>query len=326
MKSILTKILNKHALSEEECEYLIDSIESDVFNEFQLAGILSAMQLRGEKLTEIRGFRSALLRRSLTPLIDSSEAIDLCGTGGDGKNTFNISTTTSLVMAALGYKVIKHGNHGVSSGCGSSTVIEALGFELTSNTTKLEKNLKETNLCFLHAPLFHPTLQKVAPLRQKLGIRTVFNALGPLINPVQPAYQLTGTFSLELARTYAQVLRSERKAFAVFHGMGGYDELTLSDATRTISTLEDRILQPSNYHLQPILPQRISAAASPRANAQLIRAILMGNGSEEQTHVIAANVTEARLLFHPEADRIELFQETKDFILNGHTAKHFKLN
>ncbi len=326
MKTFLSNILKNQILSEDDCEHIIAMIEHPSYNEFQLAGILTALQLRGEKLSEIRGFRSALLKRSISPYLDGEKAIDLCGTGGDGKNTFNISTTSSFVMAALGYNVIKHGNYGVSSGCGSSTVVEALGFQLTSDAAQLEKDLKKNNFCFLHAPLFHPTLKKLGPLREKLGVRTIFNALGPLVNPVQPAYQLTGTFSLDLARTYAHVLKSERKEFTVFHGMSGYDELTLSDATRSIGTREDRLLQPANYQLKPIHPNKLKAADTPESNARLIRDILIGNGSEEQTNVIAANVTEARLLYAPNTDRLLLFRDTIDFIRKGHTAKHFKLN
>ena len=326
MKTYLSNVLKNQVLSEDDCEHIIDMIEHSSFNEFQLSGILTTLQLRGEKLSEIRGFRSALLKRSISPSLNGEEAIDLCGTGGDGKNPVNISTTSSFVMAALGYKVVKHGNYGVSSGCGSSTVVEALGLQLSSDPIQLEKDLTTYNFCFLHAPLFHPTLKKVAPLRAKLGVRTIFNALGPLVNPVQPAYQLTGTFSLDLARTYAHVLKTERKEFTVFHGMNGYDELTLSDATRSIGTREDRLLQPANYQLNPIHPDKLKAADSPESNARLIRDILKGKGSEEQTNVIAANVTEARLLFAPNEDRVLLFRDTIDFIRKGYTAKHFKLN
>jgi anthranilate phosphoribosyltransferase len=229
-------------------------------------------------------------------------------------------------MAAMGYKVIKHGNYGVSSNCGSSTVVEALGLKLTSDQKALQKDLNKTNLCFLHAPLFHPTMKKVGVLRQKLGIRTIFNALGPLVNPVQPAYQQTGTFSLELARSYAHVLRSERKRFIVFHGMSGYDELTLCDATRAIGSKEDRILQPKDYLLPKILPSSIHSGSTPQENASLIRTILKGEGSEEQTNVIAANVTEAQLLYHPQSDRQEIFSTTKKYIRSGYAAKHFNLS
>jgi anthranilate phosphoribosyltransferase len=326
MNELFHKVLQNHSLIEDDCEMLIDAIDKDLINEYQLAGILTTLHLRGEKLSEISGFRSALLKRSVVPELDGSDAIDMCGTGGDGKNTFNISTTSSFVMAAMGYKVIKHGNYGVSSSCGSSTVVEALGLKLTADQKELQKDLSNKNLCFLHAPLFHPTMKKVGQLRQKLGIRTIFNSLGPLVNPVQPAYQQTGTFSLELARSYAYVLRSERKRFIVFHGMNGYDELTLCDTTRAIGSQEDRILEPKDYLLPKILPDSIHSASTPHENASLIRSILKGEGSEEQTNVIAANVTEAQLLYHPRSNREEIFRETKKYIRSGYAAKHFKLS
>lgn len=326
MKELFNKVLGNHSLSEVDCEALIQAIEDENFNQLQIAGILTAIHMRGETLEEIRGFRKALLKRSFLPELDGSEAIDLCGTGGDGKNTFNISTSSSFVVAAMGYKVIKHGNYGVSSSCGSSTVVEALGFSLTNDDKKLQHALKSQNLCFLHAPLFHPTLKKVATIRQGLGIRTIFNALGPLVNPVQPAYQLTGTFSLELARSYAHVLRAERKQFTVVHGMSGYDELTLCDAARAISKNEDRILHHDDYHVLKPSANQLHSKNDPKQNAQLIRTILKGEGTEDQTNVIAANVTEARLLFDTSSSRKELFIDSKKFIQSGYTAKHFKLS
>jgi anthranilate phosphoribosyltransferase len=326
MKELFSKVLGNHSLSEVDCEALIQAIEDENFNQLQIAGILTAIHMRGETLEEIRGFRKALLKRSFLPELDGSEAIDLCGTGGDGKNTFNISTSSSFVVAAMGYKVIKHGNYGVSSSCGSSTVVEALGFSLTNDDKKLQHALKSQNLCFLHAPLFHPTLKKVATIRQGLGIRTIFNALGPLVNPVQPAYQLTGTFSLELARSYAHVLRAERKQFTVVHGMSGYDELTLCDAARAISKNEDRILHHDDYHVLKPSANQLHSKNDPKQNAQLIRTILKGEGTEDQTNVIAANVTEARLLFDTSSSRKELFIDSKKFIQSGYTAKHFKLS
>jgi len=326
MKELFSKVLGKHSLSESDSEALVQAIEEENFNQLQIAGILTAIHMRGETLDEIKGFRKALLRRSTKPELDGADAIDLCGTGGDGKNTFNISTTSSFVMAAMGYKVIKHGNYGVSSACGSSTVVEALGFRLTNNEKELQQVFKSQNLCFLHAPLFHPTLKKVAAIRQGLGIRTIFNALGPLVNPVQPAYQFTGTFSLELARSYAHVLRTERKQFTVVHGMSGYDELTLCDSTRALSKNEDRILHHNDYSVAKPSANQLRSGKDPKDNAQLIRTILKGHGSEEQTNVIAANVTEARLLFDPSGDRKEVFIDSKKFIESGYPAKHFKLS
>lgn len=326
MKELLERILNKEVLDEGQCEVLIDAIEHEKVNTCQLTAILIGIHLRGEQLTELNGFRKALLKRTVTTDLDGEKAIDLCGTGGDGKNTFNISTASSFILAALGYRVIKHGNYGVSSNCGSSTVLEALGIDLTADPRKLERSFNQNNCCFLHAPLFHPTLKKVGTLRKELGIRTIFNALGPLVNPVQPKYQLTGTFSLELARSYAHILRNERLAFKVVHGMNGYDELTLCDETRLFGSHEDKVLQAGDYGRKKLDPNTLFAAQSPTANARLIRELLNGKGSEEQMDVVAANVTEARLLFHPGDDRKSLFEDTRKFIQSGKTAQHFKLN
>jgi len=327
MNTLLDKIRAGETLCENDCELLIDQIASGNVSDIKLASFLAMLHLRGEQLEELRGFSRALLVRSVKPEIDGTNAIDLCGTGGDHKNTFNISTTSSFVLAALGYKVIKHGNYGVSSLCGSSTVLEALGFTFQTSTTELNSALKHTNCCFLHAPLFHPTLKKVAEVRKQLGFRTIFNALGPLVNPVQPAFQLTGTYSLELARSYASLFRSKRKNFGVTFGMDGYDELTLACPTRYFGMYSDEIISSRKYQLRPIDPHYLQAATSPSANANLIRSILKGEGTFVQHAVIAANVVEAiRVMDDTQPNRLDLFREVMLFIESGQTAKTFKLN
>ena len=215
MKTLLEKLLRHEHLTFEEARSFIFAIEEEKFTPETISGMLMTIQMRGAQLNEMKGFRSALLELSHRIDLDSEQAIDLCGTGGDGKNTFNISTTTAFVLASMGKKVIKHGNYGVSSLCGSSNVLEELGVTFTSNQGELQRQLDERNICFLHAPLFHPAMKKVAPIRRNLGVRTIFNNLGPLINPAQPRFQLTGTYSLELARIYQHILRNERTNYRV---------------------------------------------------------------------------------------------------------------
>lgn len=323
MQVYLHKILQHELLNAEDCEAIIDQIASSNFNATQLTAILTHLHIRGEQLEELNGFRAALLRRVLPVELDSDHAIDLCGTGGDGKSTFNISTTSSLVLAAMGYKVIKHGNHGVSSICGSSTVLEALGIPLRSDVRYLTKELAKKNVCFLHAPLFHPTLKQIGTLRKELGIRTLFNALGPLVNPAQPKYQLTGTYSLELAKSYAHILHTDNKYFSVVHGVSGYDEITLTDQTRSYTNSGDKLIQASDFLQARVSPEDVCGGKNPTENAQIIRNILQGKGSKAQMLVVAANVTEARMLYLPTENKLDIFQETHAFILSGQGAKHF---
>ena len=327
MNKLIEKLRAGEILCENDCETFIDQVASDQVSNIQLASILTFLHLRGEQLEEMQGFARALLSRSIQPDLDGTNAIDLCGTGGDNKNTFNISTTSSFVLAAMGYKVIKHGNYGVSSPCGSSTVLEALGITFSTSSSELNNLLKNTNCCFLHAPLFHPTLKKVAEVRKQLGFRTIFNALGPLVNPVQPAFQLTGTYSLELARSYACLLRSKRTNYGITFGLNGYDELTLSCPTRIFGKQSDEIVSSRQYQLKQLDPQHLNAALTPKANAEMIKRILRGEGDFAQHAVVAANVVEAiRIMEDNQPNRLDLFREAMLFIESGQAAKTFKLN
>lgn len=325
MKQIVQKILANHYLDYQECESFIHAIAEESISDEHVIAILTGIQMRGIQLEELKGFRSALLELANPVEIDAN-AIDLCGTGGDSKNTFNISTTTSMVLAAMNYKVIKHGNYGVSSLCGSSNVLEQLGFEFSNDSHILQNQLDQLNICFLHAPLFHPTMKKVAAIRTNLGIRTLFNSLGPLVNPVQPTHQMTGTYSLELAKIYHHILKGERTNYKVVFGLDGYDELTLTNTTRILGSGMDQIRSANTFGIQSILPTQLLGGDSLLDSAKIVRSILSGNGTEQQTNVIAANVAEAIQCIHPTTQLLEAFQEGKSFILSGQAAKHFKFN
>jgi anthranilate phosphoribosyltransferase len=326
MNSLLEKIINHEVLNFEDARAFIFGIEEEVITSDEAAGIMVGIQMRGIQLEELDGFRSALLELCIPVELDSENAIDLCGTGGDGKNTFNISTTTALVLAAMGKKVIKHGNYGVSSMCGSSNVLEELGFEFKTNSDGLSRELDENNICFIHAPLFHPTMKKIAPTRKNLGIRTLFNSLGPIVNPTQPGYQLTGTYSLELAKMYQHILNKKRVNYNVVFGMDGYDELTLTNSTRLLGKYDDKILSADSFKTMALDPNDILAGSSVKSAALIISQILSGKGSPAQNQVIAANVATALSLFDSEIELSELFTESMAFIQSGQGSKHYKFN
>lgn len=321
MKNILNKIIERQPLLFSEAKEIIFAIAEEKINDAQIVAILVGLQMRGLQLEEIKGFREALIELSLPINIEGTDAIDLCGTGGDGKNSFNISTTTSFVLASMGYKVIKHGNYGVSSSCGSSNVLEELGFAFTNDISKLQKQLDDINICFLHAPLFHPTLMKVGPLRKSLGIRTFFNSLGPLVNPVQPKHQLTGTFNLELAKIYQHILKDERTEYRIVYGMDGYDEFTLTDQTRVLGGNIDEYLSANSFDLKPIDPVSIHSGSSIKEAAAILRNILNGKGTASQNNVVAANTALALQCYHPDKKVQDLFTEALDFIQNGGAVK-----
>lgn len=326
MNYLLDKILQNESFTSEEAKDFIYGIEEEKLNQEIISGILIGIQIRGVQLQELIGFRTALLELCSPIELDSSNAIDLCGTGGDGKNTFNISTTSSLILASMGKKVIKHGNYGVSSTCGSSNVLEEVGFSFSSENSELERNLENLNICFLHAPLFHPTMKKVAPIRKAMSVRTIFNALGPLVNPAQPSYQLTGTYSLELARIYQHVLKNQRSDFRVVYGMDGYDEITLTDNTRSLGKYSDEIINGSSFDTPILKQEELYAGNSTHEAAVILVSILKGEGTKSQNAVVAANVASALQIFHPNEKLKALFDESIDFIKSGQASKHFKLN
>ena len=323
MKQLLNKIIAQESFSFEESKDLIYAIENETVNQETLAGILIGFQIKGLEIQEVSGFRKALLELCSPIEIDSEYAIDLCGTGGDGKNTFNISTTSSLVLAAMGKKVIKHGNYGVSSVSGSSNVLEAIGFSFEKESGELQRSLDEKNICFLHAPLFHPTLKKAAGARGNLGVRTLFNCLGPLVNPAQPKYQLTGTYSLELAKTYQHILKNERNDYRIVFGMDGYDEITLTDSTRVLGKYNDQIVNSNSFESDIIQPDDLHGGNTVNEAAKILINILKGQGTTAQSISVSANVAMGLQLYSPNETLLDLFYESQKFIASGQVAKHF---
>lgn len=321
MKTLVEKIISGTHLTREEAYNCMLQIGNGELPEAQTVAIMTGLQFRGLQLNELSGFRSALMELALPVKLEVGEAIDVCGTGGDGKNTFNVSTTTAFVLAGMGYKVIKHGNYGVSSLCGSSNVLETLGYTFTTDTNVLQQQLNRHNICFLHAPLFHPALKRVTPLRKALGVATFFNSMGPLVNPANPSHQLTGTYSLELARQYQQVLRSERKGFAIVHGLEGYDELTFIGATRVLGQQRDEIIAQAPGK-PSIEASALYGGNSAQEAAAILVAILQGKGSVAQNTVVAGNAALAIQAFEPQQTYEHAFHNALDFILSGKAAHH----
>lgn len=325
MKRILEKIITRSHLEQQEAYECMLRIGNGEVSEAQTVAIMTGLQMRGLQLDELMGFRQALLELSLSVKFDVDACIDVCGTGGDGKNTFNISTTTAFVVASMGYKVVKHGNYGVSSLCGSSNVLETLGYRFTNDRDALQRQLDKHNICFLHAPLFHPALKQVAPLRKSLGITTFFNGMGPLVNPANPTHQLTGTYSLELAKQYQHVLRSQRQEFAVLHGLDGFDELTFIGATRVLGQQRDELIT-ANPDGHVITLGELDGGQDATAAAALLVNILKGKGTNAQNTVIAGNVALALQTFQPGLDYTIAFAQAQEQLLSGKAFGHLEQN
>ena len=290
MKKILEKLFDHNYLEYEESKKVLKEISSKKYNNSQVASFLTVFKMRNPSVQEIEGFRDALL--DLCVKIDLSsdfETIDLCGTGGDGKNTFNISTISSFVVAGAGYKVTKHGNYGVSSSCGSSDVLQQLGIKLSNDDGYLKKCLDKGNFCYLHAPLFHPAMKNVAGVRKELEFKTFFNILGPLVNPLQPKNQLCGVYNLEISRLYGYVFENSKKNYSILYSLDGYDEISLTSDFMKISRNDSTINSPDYFGFNKINPDEIKGGESIEDSASIFTKILENNATKSQTDVVLAN-------------------------------------
>lgn len=288
MKEILQYLFNHNTLTKVEAKALLTEIAQNKFNENEVTAFVTVFLMRSLTLEELEGFCEALMQLAV-PLNLGEGLADIVGTGGDGKNTFNISTLTSFIVAGAGQKVAKHGNYGVSTVSGSSNVLEELGYKFKNNEADLKGDLEKANICFLHAPLFHPALKTVAPLRKGLGLRTFFNILGPLVNPAQPEFSVIGVYNLEIARLYQYLLQNQKRNFTLVHALDGYDEISLTADTKIITKSGEKIVAPEDLGFAKIDAEKILGGDSVTESAKIFRTILEGNGSLEQNAVVTTN-------------------------------------
>lgn len=289
MREILNRLINQETISKQEAKGVLVNISKGLYNPSQIASFLTVYMMRSISVEELDGFREALLELCLPVDLSDFNTIDLCGTGGDGKNTFNISTLASFVTAGAGVKVAKHGNYGVSSACGSSNVLEYLGIKFSNKEENLQRSIDRAGICILHAPLFHPAMKNVAPIRRELGVKTFFNMLGPMVNPSFPKNQMVGVFNLELARMYGYLYQTTDKNYAILHDLAGYDEISLTDRTKMITNREDKIFDPLDLDLQQIAQEAIFGGNTVKENATIFVQVLNGKGTEAQNNVVCAN-------------------------------------
>ena len=285
MKEILNNLYEHKTLSKETAKEVLVNIASAKYNSSQVASFMSVFLMRPITVEELSGFREAMLELCLRTEFNTNETIDIVGTGGDGKDTFNISTLSCFVVAGAGVKVTKHGNYGVSSVSGSSNVLEAIGYKFTNDKNLLQKQLDEAGLCFMHAPLFHPAMKNVAPIRKELGVRTFFNMLGPIVNPSFPKYQLLGVYNLEMARLYNYLLQNTTNEYVIIHSFDGYDEISLTGDYKIISREIEKIIEPE-IKLQP---RDLFGGKSADESSQIFLNVLKGEGTKAQNEVVIAN-------------------------------------
>ncbi|MCC7400501.1 MAG: anthranilate phosphoribosyltransferase [Chitinophagaceae bacterium] len=293
MKKILQYLFEHKTLSRQMAKEVLVNIGKGMYNEHEVTAFMTIYLMRSITVEELQGFRDALLELCVKVDLNGFETIDIVGTGGDGKNTFNISTLSCFIVAGTGQKVAKHGNYGASSISGASNVMEQLGYKFKNRNDQLKREVDEANICFLHAPLFHPALKTVGPIRKNLGMRTFFNMLGPLVNPADPSFQLVGVFSLEMARIYNYLLQQSGTAFSIVHSLDGYDEISLTNDTKVITDKGESILSAEKLGKRMVSPSDISGGNSVEEATKIFINILKGEGSWAQNAVVLANAAMA---------------------------------
>lgn len=323
MKQILNRLINQESISSEEAKQILLNISKGVYNQSQIASFLTVFMMRSITIEELFGFRDALLELCIPVDLEAYNAIDLCGTGGDGKDTFNISTLASFVTAGAGIPVVKHGNYGVSSACGSSNVMEYLGITFSSNTDFLKQCLDQTGICVLHAPLFHPAMKHVAPIRRELGIKTFFNMLGPMVNPSFPKHQLVGVFNLELLRLYAYVYQNTNINYTIIHALDGFDEISLTSPTKVVQKNSEYILNPEDFGLETLSQEAIHGGSSVATSAKIFTHILKGQGTEAQNQVVCVNAAMA-IATVTNKTVADCFVIAKESLMSGCALNSFK--
>ena len=324
MKKILSFLFEHKTLSREQAKEVLINIAKGVYNESEITSFITVYLMRSITIPELQGFRDALLELCIRVDLDGMEVLDIVGTGGDGKNTFNISTLSCFIVAGTGNKVAKHGNYGASSISGSSNVMEQLGYRFTNDVATLREELATANICFLHAPLFHPALKTVGPIRKNLGIRTFFNMLGPMVNPASPKHQLVGVYNLEMARIYNYLLQQTGNNFTIIHSLEGYDEISLTSSFRLTTHAGEKVYQPSDLGCSLVQQSELHGGANVEESAKMLYKILQREGTLAQTQAVLANAGAALWVAEKSASFQDGYLMAKESLESGRAFQAFK--
>jgi len=312
MRNILNKLYNHERLSKSEATKILKDIAAEKYNDAHLASFMTVFMMRPITADELSGFRNALNELAIKVDFSDYNTIDIVGTGGDGKDTFNISTLTSFIVAGTGQKVAKHGNYSVSSKSGSSDMLESFGYEFTNDESILKSHLEKANICFLHAPKFHPAMKAVSVTRKALALKTFFNMLGPLVNPSSPKNHMLGTFNLEIARLYNYILQEEDINYGIIHALDGYDEISLTSGFKFFTKKGEQIINPEDLGQKRIQQSEIFGGNSVSDAAKIFKAILDGKGTEAQNNVVLTNAAFALTIVDETKSFETAFEEAKD--------------
>jgi len=289
MREILNHLFEHKTLNRIEAEKVLTNIAKGNYSESEIAAFLTVYLMRSITVDELTGFRDALLNHCIRVDLSEFDPMDVCGTGGDGKDTFNISTLTTFILAGAGIKVAKHGNYGVSSTCGSSNILEHFGYKFSTDNSKLKREIDQSGVCFLHAPLFNTAMKNVVPVRRALKIKTFFNMLGPMVNPSFPTKQLIGVYSMELARLYNYLYQQSSREYMIIFSLDGYDEVSLTSDFKYILNGVEQIVSPEKMNYKKVLPSELNGGRSISEAGDLFMKIIKGEGTKTQNNVVTIN-------------------------------------
>lgn len=324
MKKILQFLFEHKTLSREKAKEVLLNISKGIYSDTEIASFTTVFLMRSITIPELMGFRDALIELCVPVKLNGYSVIDIVGTGGDGKNTFNISTLSCFIVAGTGNKVAKHGNYGATSISGSSNVMETLGYHFSNDNKKLLMEIDEVNICFMHAPLFHPALKVVGPVRKNLGVRTFFNMLGPMVNPAQPGVQMIGVYNLEMGRIYSYLLQQSNAKFMIIHSLEGYDEISLTGDTKVITNEGEQILTAEYLGKRSVVPEDIYGGTSTDEAAKIFLKILKGEGTWAQNAVVMANAAMAIFATGDFKEYDECYSMAVESLESGRAYQNFK--
>jgi anthranilate phosphoribosyltransferase len=317
MRKILNHLFEHKTLNRQEAEEVLTNIATNNYSDSEIAAFITVYLMRSITVEELSGFRDALLNQCIRIDLSDFKTIDVCGTGGDGKDTFNISTLSTFVLAGAGIKVAKHGNYGITSACGSSNIMEHFGYKFSSDSDKLRSELDKTGVCFLHAPLFNPAMKTVVPIRRALKVKTFFNMLGPMVNPSFPGNQLIGVYSLELARLYNYLFQNFDSNYSIIHSLDGYDEISLTSEFKYIFNGVEQIISPGSLNYEKTIPSDLHGGKTVNEAAEIFINILKGTGTKAQNNVVIVNTQMAVKCYYPSKSLDECRGIAEDSLLAG---------
>ena len=324
MKQLLYRLFEHQYLGREEARVILQNIAEGRYNDAQIASLITVFLMRSISVEELTGFREALLDMRVPIDLAEFKPIDIVGTGGDGKNTFNISTCSCFVVAGAGYNVVKHGNYGATSVSGASNVMEQHGIKFTNNNDQLRRNMEACHITYLHAPLFNPALKAVAPVRKNLGVRSFFNMLGPLVNPAMPAYQLLGVYNLPLLRLYNYTYQESGTRFAVVHSLDGYDEISLTADFKVAMPEKEKIYSPELLGFKRCQEADLDGGSTPEEAARIFDAVLENKATEAQRNCVVINSAFAIQVICPDKSIETCIAEAKESLDSGRALATFK--